>query len=246
VTAPGADPTFAAAAAPRVEVLRIGTERNLVLVVDGLLEGAPALVDFAADTAVLAPVRSAANFYPGVRAPAPGAYVQALVRALRPHLAEVFGAPVDGRAGVTSALSMATLPAVQANLAQRLPHIDTTEPSQLAILHYLCGPEHGGTAFYRHRATGFESVGPDRGQAYFADLRGQIEAVADAEASGGGYIAGATGLFEQVAAVTPVFNRIIVYASNLLHAGVLPDRPLSHDPRIGRLTANTFFRFEPR
>jgi hypothetical protein len=245
VSDPAAGLGFEAAAAPRVEVLRIGAEGHPVLMIDGLLNGVEGLVDFAADTAILAPVRSAANFYPGVRAPAPATYVQALIKALRPHLADLFGASVDGRAGVTSALSMAILPADQANLAQRLPHIDTTEPRQLAILHYLCGPEHGGTAFYRHRATGFESVGPDRGQAYFATLRRQIEDVPAAEASSGGYIAGSGDLFEQIAAVAPVFNRVIVYASNLLHAGVLADRPASTDPRLGRLTANTFFRPEP-
>jgi hypothetical protein len=241
VSALAPDLVFAAGAEPRIEILRIGIEQNPVLVVDGLLEGAPALVDFTADTAVLAPVRSAANFYPGVRAPAPGAYVPALVRALRPHLAAVFGAPVDGRAGVTCALSMATLPADQASRAQRLPHIDTTAPNQLAILHYLCGPEHGGTAFYRHRATGLESVGPDRSQAYFAALRREIEEAPDP----GGYVGASGVLFEQTAVVAPVFNRIIVYASNLLHAGLLPDRPSSLDPRVGRLTVNTFFRFEP-
>ena len=238
---PAAGPSFEAAADPRVEVLRVGAEGHPVLILDGLLVGAEGLVDFAADTAVLAPVKSATNFYPGVRAPAPGGYVRALIKALRPHLARVFGAPVDGQAHVTSALSMATLPADAANLAQRLPHIDTTAPGQLAILHYLCGPEHGGTAFYRHRATGFEVIDSDRGPAYFAVLRGEIEGgeVPD------GYIVGSSDLFEQTAAVTPVFNRVIVYASNLLHAGVLPERPLSPDPRLGRLTANTFFRFAP-
>ncbi|KRA66118.1 hypothetical protein ASD79_02205 [Caulobacter sp. Root655] len=236
------EPAFDAAQDPHVEVLRVGAEQHPVLLVDGLLIGVEGLVDFAADTAVLAPVKSAANFYPGVRAPAPGGYVRALIKALRPHLAQMFGAPIGGQAHITSALSMATLPVQAANLAQRLPHIDTTQPNQLAILHYLCGPEHGGTAFYRHRATGFEAIGPDRGPAYFAALRDEI---AGGEASGG-YIVGSSDLFEQTAAVTPVFNRVIVYASNLLHAGVLPDRPLSQDPRLGRLTANTFFRFEPR
>jgi hypothetical protein len=235
------EPALEAAPDPHVEVLRVGAEQHPVLLIDGLLTGAEGLVDFAADTAVFAPVRSAANFYPGVRAPAPGGYVRALIKALRPHLARVFGAPVDGQAHITSALSMATLPARAANLVQRLPHIDTTAPSQLAILHYLCGPEHGGTAFYRHRATGFEVIGPDRGPAYFAALRGEIAG----EDGPGDYVVGSSDLFEQTAIVTPVFNRVIVYASNLLHAGMLPDRPLSLDPRLGRLTANTFFRFGP-
>jgi hypothetical protein len=234
-------PAFAPGPDPRVEVLRIGREAHPVLIVDGLLTGAESLVAFAADTAALAPVKAAANFYPGVRAPAPPGYVQALITALRPHLAEPFGVSPGGRAHVTCALSMATLPADQASLAQRLPHIDTTAPAQLAILHYLCGPEHGGTAFYRHRATGFESIDPARGPAYLAALRREM---AEGAAGREGYIRASGAFYEQTAVVAPAFDRIVVYASNLLHAGMLPDRPASADPRLGRLTANTFFRPE--
>jgi hypothetical protein len=233
-------PAFAPGPDPRLEVLRIGREGHPVLVVDGLLAGAAGLVDFAADTAVLAPVKAAANFYPGVRAPAPPGYVQALITALRPHLATTFGAPPDGRAHVTCALSMAVLAAEDASLAQRLPHIDTTAPAQLAILHYLCGPPQGGTAFYRHRATGFEAIDPARGPAYLAAVRREVAEGAAQD----GYITASNGLYEQTAVVAPAFNRIVVYASNLLHAGVLADRPASADPRTGRLTANTFFRPE--
>jgi hypothetical protein len=234
-------PVFEPGSEPRVETLRVGREQHPVLILDGLLAGAEGLVDFAADVAVLAPVKAAANFYPGVRAPAPGGYVQALITTLRPHLAQAFGVPPGGRAHVTSALSMATLPVEQASLAQRLPHIDTTSPDQLAILHYLCGPEHGGTAFYRHRATGFEAIGPERGEAYVGAFRAEIAARPDVCE---GYVAGSNALFDQTGVIAPAFNRIVVYASNLLHAGVLPDRPASLDPRAGRLTANTFFRFE--
>lgn len=233
------EPAFAPGPDPRVEVLRIGREGHPVLVIDGLLTGAEDLVAFAAETARLAPVRAAANFYPGVRAPAPAGYVQALVTALRPHLATTFGAPPAGRAHVTCALSMATLPADQATPAQRLPHIDTTTPAQLAILHYLCGPPHGGTAFYRHRATGFEAIDPARGPAYLAAVRREA---ADGAGGQGGYITASNARYEQTAVIAPVFNRIVVYASNLLHAGVLADRPAGLDPRVGRLTANTFFR----
>lgn len=235
------DPVFAPGPDPRVDRLRIGQEQRPVLILDGLLTGAEGLVDFAAEAATLAPVKAAANFYPGVRAPAPPGYVRALITALRPHLAETFGVAGDGRAHVTCALSMAVLPAEQASLAQRLPHIDTPAPAQLAILHYLCGPEHGGTAFYRHRATGFEAVDPERAPLYMAALRQEMAA---ATGDDGGYITASNALYEQTAVVTPAFNRIVVYASNLLHAGVLPDRPASDDPRLGRLTANTFFRPE--
>jgi hypothetical protein len=234
------DLVFEARPEPRVEVLTVGVEKTPVLILDDLLTGGHALVDHAAEVTVLAPVKAGANFYPGVRAPAPAPYVQALVRALRPYMARVFGAPEGGRAGVTCALSMAVTPANEASVVQRLPHIDTAEPNQLAILHYLCGPEHGGTAFYRHRETGLETIDPDQSKPYFAVLRRQIERVP----TGPGYITGSDALFERIGAVEAAFERIIVYPSRLLHAGILPDTPVSLDPRAGRLTVNTFYRYE--
>jgi hypothetical protein len=231
---------FQARPDPRVEVFTVGAEATPVLVLDGLLTGGAALVDYAAEVAALAPVKAGANFYPGVRAPAPPPYVQALVRTLRPHMARVFGTPDGGRAGVTSAISMAMTPASEATVVQRLPHIDTTDAYQLAILHYLCGPEHGGTAFYRHRESGLEIIDADRSKPYFAALRQQMATAA----IGPGYIAGSDSLFEQIGAVEAAFDRIVIYPSRLLHAGILPDRPASSDPRRGRLTVNTFYRYE--
>lgn len=234
------DLVFEARPDPRVEVLTVGTHKTPVLVLDDLLTGGRALVDHAADAVVLAPVKAGANFYPGVRAPAPSPYVQALVRALRPYMTRVFGAPDGGRAGVTCALSMAVTPAGEATVVQRLPHIDTAEPNQLAILHYLCGPKHGGTAFYRHRETGLETIGPDRSRPYFDALRRQIESTPIDP----GYIADSDALFERIGAVEAAFDRIIVYPSRLLHAGILPATPVSLDPRAGRLTVNSFYRYE--
>ncbi|WP_297512214.1 DUF6445 family protein [uncultured Caulobacter sp.] len=231
---------FEAQPYPRVQVLEVGERATKILVVDGLMTGAAALVDHAAEVATLAPVKAGANFYPGVRAPAPPAYVQALVRTLRPHMTEVHGVPASGRAGVTCALSMATLPAAQATLVQRLPHIDTPDPRQLAVLHYLCGPEHGGTAFYRHRETGLEIIEESRARDYMLALTRQMSGPEVQP----GYIRESTDLFEKIGAVEAAFDRIVVYPSRLLHAGLLPDAPVSQDPRAGRLTVNTFYRYE--
>ncbi|MDB5454546.1 MAG: hypothetical protein JWP92_131 [Caulobacter sp.] len=233
---------FVAEDSPAVEVRRIGREAQPLVVIDGLMAEPAGLVDQIAATARFAPLEPAANFYPGVRAPAPSGYVEGLIRALRPTLAAVFGAPPAGRAQVTCALSIASLPADQANLIQRLPHIDSAEPRRLAILHYLCGPGFGGTAFYRHRATGFERVGPERSAGYFAALRQELE---DPAAAPAGYVAGPTPLFDEVERVEAVFNRVIVYAGNRLHAGLLDAAAAAGpDPRAGRLTANSFYRFE--
>jgi len=41
---------------------------------------------------------------------------------------------------------------------QRIPHVDSFLGSQLAFVHYLFKADPGGTAFYRHRGTGFEII----------------------------------------------------------------------------------------
>jgi hypothetical protein len=233
---------FAPGEGPQVEIRQIGHEAQPVAVIDGLLRDPAALVDYACTQARFAPLREAGNFYPGLRAPAPRTYVQTLITALRPILAEVFDVPPDARARVTCALSLATLPPERLTVAQRLPHIDTHEPRQLAILQYLCDPAHGGTAFYRHRQTGFETVGLDRSELYLTTLRGELDRDGPPAAA---YVAASTELFEQTARIEPAFGRVVVYRSNLLHSGVIDPRSgLSPDPRQGRLTANTFFVFE--
>ena len=52
-----------------------------------------------------------------------------------------------------------------------LPHVDTTQNNQLAIVHYLCNNEHGGTSFYRHKASQFEVISAERLVGYSKQLK---------------------------------------------------------------------------
>ncbi|MBS0298070.1 MAG: hypothetical protein JSR45_17350 [Proteobacteria bacterium] len=224
-----------------VEVLEVGAERRKVVVLDGVFQAPDALVDHAADQAAFSPLKQAGNFYPGIRAPAPRAYATALYEALKPVFAEVFGVDLEGRFKASAALSLATLPPEQLNTAQRLPHIDTPDHRQFAVLHYLCDPRHGGTAFYRHRATGFESIDEDRAPTFYAALKHEL----DAGEPPPEYVIASTPLFEQVGRAEARFDRILIYRSQMLHSGLIdPASGLSDDPRQGRLTANSFFTFE--
>lgn len=120
-----------------------------------------------------------------------------------------------------------------------MPHVDTTNVLQFAILHYLCDERFGGTGFYRHRATGYEVITPDRAGHFAAAREREMALVGD-----GGYIAEDTPLYEQVGAVAAAFDRLIVYRSCLLHSGLVGDPSLlSADPRAGRLTANIFLTY---
>jgi hypothetical protein len=222
---------------PRAQLSHLGREGEPLLCLDGLMRDARQLADYAVQQGGFAPVHGPAGGYPGVRAPAPLDYVGAVVRALDPVLRDAFGLQGVRLGRAECNFSLVTLGAAELVPSQRVPHIDTTDPLQFAFLHYLCGPEQGGTAFYRHRATGFEAITPEREAEYQA-----IRATEPDPAPG--YIAGDTPEFEQIAAIDAAFDRLLVYRSRQLHSGLVPGK-LSVDPRHGRLTANIFVTYRP-
>ena len=219
---------------------RVGAEREPVLIVDGILREPGTLVDYAARETLFAPAWGPSGGYPGVRAPAPLNYVEKVVRALDAPVRRAFGLGEVRLARAECNLSIVTLPPHRLAPLQRVPHVDTTDPLQFAILHYLCGEEQGGTAFYRHRATGFERLTAERQPAFEAARDRELDALEGAPA----YIAGDHAHYEQIGAVGARFDRLIVYRSSLLHSGrIAPDAALSEDPRAGRLTANIFLNY---
>src|SRR5690606_25695051 len=119
-------------------------------------------------------------------------------------------------------------------LLQRIPHFDSLEREGLATVHYLFRGNLGGTAFYRHRKTGFESIDASRRDAYFRSLESENDGP---NMPGPGYINGDTPLYEQIAKQEGVFNRMLVYPRNILHSGCI-DRNFVPDPnpRTGRLS----------
>lgn len=218
----------------------IGAERSPVLVIDNFAAEPAALVD---DAAALAPFPPACDtFYPGLRAPAPMPFVQAVHAYMEPALRAVFGLAGHDVVSGGWEFSLATWPPASLTLRQRMPHIDSTHPGNLALLLYLCPADQGGTGFYRHRSTGYETVSEARFDRYEAALQSEVARLGEPQ----GYICGDTPIFERIADYEPVFNRLLVYRSRNLHAASLaPDFPGQSDPRTGRLTLNLFFHFRP-
>lgn len=229
------------ALAPRLTVAKtlLGHEGEPLLVIDNATADPQRLVDDAA-RATFAPAFGPAGGYPGLRAPAPLDYVETVARALFPQIVDAFGLPPVKLARAECNFSVVTQLPETLVASQREPHVDTADPLQFAILHYLCGPEHGGTKFYRHRATGFEALTPDRIAPYRA-------ARACEPPPPPGYPARTSDAFEQIGGIDAAFDRIAVYRSRLLHSGLIPDPArLSSDPRTGRLTANIFLTLRSR
>lgn len=218
----------------------VGEEAEPLLILDEAVDAPHVLIDIAARDAAFDAAFEGENFYPGKLAPAPLDYVGGLSRALDPLIREGFGLSDVALGRASCNFALATLSPKGLTSAQRIPHVDTVDPLQFAILHYLCDPVLGGTAFYRHRSTGFETLTTERLAPYQAALDAELAASPPSHA----YISGDTAQFVRTRLVEPAFNRVIVYRSRVLHSGHIP-RPanLSSDPRKGRLTANIFLTY---
>lgn len=223
----------------RARLERVGAERLPVLVIDNLLIDPTSLLRVAHEAVYLEPrVKS----FPGIYAPAPLDYVEFLTEHLLPRLQVVFG--LDGWHVVAASgeFSLITHPPDTLALPQRVPHSDGNSPGLLALLHYITPGDCFGTAFYRHRATGFERITVERREIYLEALNTELLITPTH-----GYLSGDTTLFEQTRAFDGRFNRLIVYQGFGLHcANVPPDFHFSADPHRGRLTVNTFFDLRPQ
>jgi hypothetical protein len=226
---------FALAKRSRLTATFIGEEGEGVLETVAALQEPQHLVDLAAASR-FAPAFSATGGYPGLRASLPRDYIKVVVEALAGPLSEAFALGRVRPVKAEGAFSIVTLAATTLSAVQRAPHVDSTNPDQFAILHYLCDEEFGGTTFFQHRATGFETLSENRLPAYKASRA--IEGLAP------GYVDDGAPWFAQTARVSAGFNRLVAYRSCVLHSGHVPaTATLSSDPRLGRLTANVFVTF---
>ena len=218
----------------RLRKLSIGAEGAPLLVIDNVVDNTDALIAYAANSAF----GIVGGFYPGIRTAAPLAYQQLLITRLRQSLLDCLGVESGTLQLSLCHYSLVTTPAEKLAAPQRVPHVDSLASTGLATIHYLFKSNLGGTAFYRHRKTGFEYIDEARNPAYSQSLRGED---LRPEALGPGYINGGTALFEQIAKQDGVFNRMLVYRRNSLHSGCIdaafvPDA----NPRTGRLSINSF------
>jgi len=213
-----------------VDMRRIGRESHPLLVIDDFLLNPEALVDFAAGAA-FGPPR--APLYPGVNAALPDSYLPSVFQTLRPSFARAFGLAPETPVHVTGFLALSTHGLDQLQPRQRIPHYDFVVPNALAVLHYLT--DNGGTGFFRHDVTGFESIDEQRRDAYGQQVDRELSTT-DLPT----YAGPDTPNFTLFDAVEARFNRLVIYRSAVLHCALFDGATLTDDPRTGRLTANTF------
>lgn len=216
----------------------IGEEKQPLLIIDNFFP-TPSLLQ---DEASQLDFKDIAPYYPGDRAPVQTNYLSILMEGLSDPLVKLF----DFKSGASIQecfYSRLTTPPSELNMIQRLPHVDGGDDGKVAILHYLCGPEFGGTAFYRQKATGFETVGNEKFEDYKNAIHDAHNTLGEPNAS---YFYDSDGRFEKIGEVRAKYNRAVIYFSKNLHSvnpGETPLPPKSGtkiDIPTSRLTINTF------
>lgn len=216
-------------------VSHFGEEAQPLLQVDGAL----ADLELVRGIATRHSYRPIGPFYPGIRAPVSARIALPLVAPLLPCMRELFALEREPEY-LECFLSLVTKAPGELAPIQRLPHFDGTEPGRLAVLLFLSHDEAGGTAFYRQRSTGFESVDDARYDRYLSELEKSTQAHGLPTA---GYISDDSPIFAQALKVDGVANRLIAYRGNTLHCAALADSfTPDPDPRSGRLTLNLFLK----
>ncbi len=217
-----------------VQKLTIGSERAPLLVIDNFVAEPEKLIQRASwrQFNIHSP-----NF-PGIRSEGPLAYQNLFTQRLSSLLTEYFQLPRTAIRITACYYSLITTPAESLAPIQRIPHIDSVSATGLASVHYLFKGNLGGTAFYRHRKTGFEFVDESRRDIYYNAVE---EEIAGPNAPSPGYIEGDTPLYERIGKQDGIFNRVLIYRRNSLHSGSI-DRNFVPDPNplTGRLSLNTF------
>lgn len=221
----------------RIEMRYVGNEGEPVVIVDAASGDPTGLIDVA-DRTGFAPAATVGSGYPGLLGPAPIPYLNGMVGFVLPLIARYFGTGAVMPARARGNFSLVTTPADQLTEDQRMPHVDTEDRLQFATVHFLSPDNGDGTGFFRHRATGFETIDAARVPTYRHALDAELPGQA-----GNGYRTGSDALFDLIGAVEARLDRLVLYRASLLHSGLISRvGPDAADPRRGRLTGNLFLQ----
>ena len=222
----------------RHEVVRIGNDAAPVVVIDNFLSHPEIVREYVFTQAVFKPGHAS---YPGIQSVVPPVYVHGLRLFLVDIIKSTFGLENAQLVKAFSGFSLVTTTPDKLSIVQCLPHFDSTDRKQIALLHYICPPGYGGTVFYRHRGTGYEHVDETRLANYTGSVEAELRELGGVPAR---YVNDSTPMFERIAGFEPVFNRVLIYRSMTLHsADIAEDFAFDPDPRTGRLTVNALFNF---
>jgi hypothetical protein len=220
---------------PEIRVEWVGAEREPVVIADDFVPDVAGVVAAASSSSL----HDTGDYYPGRRAVVDAAYLSAIGATMSSVLREFFGAR-RGVQALRAYYSLATTLPAQLTVPQRIPHVDAYDPQQVALAHFLGEEDLGGTAFFRHRSTGFETVDTARRQRYHEALAADLQRLGEPPPA---YIGADSPLFERMHVCSPRCNRAIFFRGTLLHCAALDGvRELPDDPETGRLTVAGFLK----
>lgn len=220
------------------KIINFGNEKAPIVIIDNFTGAVELLIE----AGLQAQYSQSLAAYPGLRAPANPNYLKLRDGLMLKIFNSVFGL-YKNISCEDASYSLVTTARHELTASQSIPHIDDTSPNVLAIMHYLRNIETGGTAFYRHRRTGYETITAERYPDYQKALRLDEE---DYGPPAPGYISGDTERYELIGKVDAKPDRLILYRGQALHSGwIPPSLPLSADPAKGRLTINMFLTGYP-
>jgi len=235
-----ADASFQIRMPPNIQSVQIG-EHQLVFI-DDFLEDPQALVEAACRSEFTPYERTAERKgYPGLRAKVPAAYSANLTALMEPLIRINYAVPEELPLHKSEcAFSLTTVQPQMLGPLQRTPHFDASTPHHMAVLLYLCDEAHGGTGFYRHKATGLQQITRDSSGRFLDVYYKEINARHPKPR----YFDDSDEHFEFLGMMPARFNRLVIYPGSLLHTAVInPERSISSAARSGRLTVNTFYDF---
>lgn len=219
---------------PAVQVSAIGHENIPIVVIDNFSGKVNELINQGQRCAYF----NGGALYPGLRSP-----IDPRIFLHRQNIVMELLKRVFGWEGIVkeplAAFSIVTTPESNLVPVQRLPHFDHYEGEVVAGMLYLLGEKAGGTAFYRHRRTGFEEISKEREAIFKRALEEDDQEYGEPPE---GYYYGSTKRFDLIGETISAPDRLVLYPGRLLHSGVIREpKNLSPDPSRGRLTVNMFF-----
>ncbi|GGZ36049.1 DUF6445 family protein [Asticcacaulis endophyticus] len=217
----------------RPQKLEVGRSRSRIVVIDDALLNPQVLVD----AAHVAEFQRPTTLYPGLNALLPPELANIIVAGVRPLLDKAYGLPMGAPISGSGYFGLVTDAPGDLHPMQTIPHYDVADSEALAVLVYLCGPEHGATGFYRHNVSGLETLTPAGADGYNRHISAGLPRF---EARPRRYFEGSDADFTMIGKVEAQYNRLVIYNSNLLHSAIVDPLRLSADPVQGRLTANMF------
>ncbi|MEZ9540086.1 DUF6445 family protein [Shewanella sp. 10N.286.51.B8] len=218
---------------PRIEY--IGNSKIPIVIID----------DYVADIEVVRDqIITASQFiqdkhtqYPGIRSAMSKADVVAYLKPLMQALYSIFNLPKHlTPSPCDNYYSLLTTAEADLSLIQTIPHFDTYHPNLIACIHYLSCHQHGGTAFFRHRSSGYEFIN----EARLAEYQTTLNTLQHS-----GYCTEEHPDFECYKVIPYQQNRLIIFPGQLLHSSLVkPAFDINDNPITGRLTANLFVKFK--